>query len=481
MTARAQGLAELLADDSTVMRVAGAFVDAGHSLYLVGGSVRDALLGRTDGTPDLDFATDAPPQRIKDLVAPMAEAVWLQGIEFGTIGAEIAGVRMEITTFRTERYETGSRHPAVEFESDITVDLSRRDFTINALAIRLPEKSSVDPFGGIDDLKARLIRTPGSPEASFTDDPLRMLRAFRFAAQLEFRIDEDALRAIGELRAQLETVSAERIKDELVRLVTGRAPAVALTLADGTGITDLFLPELGALKLQQDPVHRHKDVFHHTLAVLERTDRSDHVLRLAALLHDIGKPKTRRIGPAGVSFHHHEVVGADMARRRLRALRFDNATIDAVFELIRLHHRFHTYRLGWTDSAVRRYVKDAGPLLGKLNALVRADCTTRNAAKAKELAARMDALEKRIAELAVKEELDRLRPELDGFQVMAYLGIDPGPLVKEALDFLLELRMEEGILGEDEAYKRLDEWARDRAIEPAGERVPKRAKPHGDG
>jgi poly(A) polymerase len=480
MTARPAGLVDVLADDSPVMRLAERFVAVGHSLYLVGGSVRDALMGRVDSSPDLDFATDAEPEEIKGLVAPLADAVWLQGMEFGTVGAAIAGVRMEITTFRTERYETGSRHPSVEFESDISADLSRRDFTINAMAVRLPDKVSVDPFGGVDDLKARVIRTPGPPEASFTDDPLRMLRAFRFASQLEFRIEESVLAAIEGLRNEIETVSAERIRDELIRLLTGRAPAAALKQADATGITDLFLPELGALKLQQDPVHRHKDVFHHTLAVVERTDRTDHVLRFAALLHDIGKPKTRRIGPEGVSFHHHEVVGADMAERRLRALRFDNATVHDVHQIIRLHHRFHTYRLGWTDSAVRRYVKDAGPLLGKLNALVRADCTTRNAAKAKELAARMDELEARIAELAEKEELDRLRPELDGFQVMAYLGIEPGPLVKEALDFMLELRMEEGILGEEEAYKRLDEWARARGIDLAGERVPKREKPRAD-
>lgn len=477
MTARTLGLAELLADESPVMRLAERFATAGHALYLVGGSVRDALLGRKDATPDLDFATDATPDEIKELVVPLADSVWLQGVEFGTVGAGIAGIRMEITTFRTERYEPGSRHPAVAFESDISADLSRRDFTINAMAVRLPDKTSVDPFGGVDDLKARVIRTPGPPEASFTDDPLRMLRAFRFAAQLGFRIDEGVLRAISDLREELGSVSSERIRDELVRLVTGRAPAASLNLADATGITDLFLPELGELKLQQDPVHRHKDVFHHTLAVVERTDRSDAVLRLAALLHDIGKPKTRRIGPDGVSFHHHEVVGAEMAERRLRGLRFDNATVHDVRELIRLHHRFHTYRLGWTDSAVRRYVKDAGPLLGRLNALVRADCTTRNAAKAKELALRMDELEARIAELAQREELDRLRPELDGFQVMAYLGIDPGPLVKQTLDFLLELRVEEGLLGEEEAYKRLDEWARARGIVPAGTRVPKREKP----
>ena len=473
MKAAPTNLAELLATDSPVMQLARLWVEAGHRLFLVGGSVRDARLNRPH--EDVDFATDARPEETKKLVAPLADGVWLQGVEFGTVGAEVAGIRMEITTFRTERYEPGSRHPEVMFETDISADLSRRDFTINAMAIELPDAALIDPFGGRDDIQAKLIRTPGPPEASFKDDPLRMLRAFRFASQLEFRIDDDVLRAIADLKGLIETVSAERIRDELTRLLIGKAPARALELADATGLTDLFLPELGSLKLQQDPVHRHKDVFHHTLAVIERTD-PDPVLRLGALLHDVGKPKTRRIGPEGVSFHHHEVVGAEMAEKRLRALRFDNATTQAVTEIIRLHHRFHTYRLGWTDSAVRRYVKDAGPLLGQLDALVRADCTTRNAAKARELAGRMDELEERIAELAEQEELSRLRPELDGFQVMAYLGIDPGPLVKEALDFLLELRLDEGLIGEDEAFARLDEWARSKGLEPAGTRVPKREK-----
>lgn len=471
--ASSTSFADLFAPGSAVLDLAERFSESGHRLYLVGGSVRDARLGRAH--EDVDLATDAAPEQTKAIVGPVAEEVWLQGIEFGTVGARIRGVPVEITTFRTERYEPGSRHPRVAFESDISADLSRRDFTINAMAIELPAAVLVDPFGGVDDIKARLIRTPGSPEASFTDDPLRMLRAFRFASQLEFAIERDVLDAVAELKGLIESVSAERIRDELVRLLTGAAPAKALELADATGLTDLFLPELGSLKLQQDPVHRHKDVFHHTLAVIERTAPVP-VLRLAALFHDVGKPKTRRIGPDGVSFHHHEIVGAEMAERRLRALRFDNATIHDVTEIIRLHHRFHTYRLGWTDSAVRRYVKDAGPLLGRLNALVRADCTTRNAAKARDLGGRMDELEARITELAAEEELARLRPELDGFQVMAYLGIPPGPLVKEALDLLLELRLEEGLVGKDRAYAKLDEWARSKGLDPAGERISKREK-----
>ena len=320
-----------------------------------------------------------------------------------------------------------------------------------------------------------MLRTPIHPDESFTDDPLRMLRAFRFASQLDFRISDDVLESIGRLKEKLRTVSAERIADELSKLLLGQRPGPALEQAEATGLTDEFLPELSALKLEQDPVHRHKDVFHHTLAVLERTEPALE-LRLSALFHDVGKPKTRRIGPEGVSFHHHEVVGADMAHDRLRALRFPNEIVDRVSELIRLHHRFHTYRLGWSDSAVRRYVRDAGPLLGTLNALVRADCTTRNAAKAKQLAARMDELEERIKELAAKEEIERMRPELDGGQIMAYLGIPPGPLVGEARDFMMDLRLDDGLLGEDEAYHRLDAWARERDIEPAGTRVPPKPK-----
>ena len=431
--------------------------------------MRDARLGRRH--EDLDLSTDATPDQTLALVRPIASSVWTQGARFGTVGAEIAGVRMEITTFRTERYATASRHPDVEFASDVVTDLSRRDFTVNAMAMKLPEGDFLDPFGGLFDLDARLLRTPIEPAASFRDDPLRMLRAFRFAAQLEFSIDEGALAAIRTLREELATVSTERIRDELSKLIVGRAPASALKLADSVSLIELFLPELDSLKLEQDPVHKHKDVWHHTLAVLERAP-AELTVRLAALLHDIGKPRTRRIGSEGVTFHHHEVVGAKMAARRLHALRYPKSVVDDVAELIRLHHRFHTYRLGWTDSAVRRYVRDAGSLLGTLNALVRADCTTRNPAKAARLATRMDELEARIAELASQEELAALRPELDGEQVMAFLGIAPGPLVGEAKQFLLELRMEEGPLGEDEAFRRLDAWGRARGIEPTGERRP---------
>jgi poly(A) polymerase len=370
---------------------------------------------------------------------------------------------MEITTFRTERYKPASRHPEVSFEADVKSDLSRRDFTINAMAVRLRDQAPVDPYGGHDDLAARLLRTPGDPDDSFTDDPLRMLRAFRFASQLEFRIDPDVLAAVTRLRDEIKTVSAERIRVELSKLLVGNAPAIALEQAEATGLTQYFLPELTSLKLEQDPVHRHKDVFSHTLAVIERTP-VDERLRLAALLHDVGKPRTRRISREGVSFHHHEIVGAQMAEERLRALRYPNDVVADVRELIALHHRFHTYRLGWRDSAVRRYVRDAGPLLGRLNDLVRADCTTRNSARAKVLAGRMDELEARINELAAKEQLDRMRPELDGKQIMDFLGIAPGPQVGQAREFLMEIRLEEGEIGSEEAYRRLAEWARAHGI-----------------
>ncbi|MDQ3953810.1 MAG: CCA tRNA nucleotidyltransferase [Actinomycetota bacterium] len=460
-------LSELLAEGSPVRDLAAHFEKAGHELYVVGGAVRDALLGRPS---DVDFATDATPEQTIAIVKPLAEALWLQGQEFGTVGANVGGLPVEITTFRTEAYQPSSRHPQVTFAADIETDLSRRDFTVNAMAIRLPQMTAVDPFGGKADLAKKLLRTPADPDDSFSDDPLRMLRAFRFASQLDFQVAPEVLDSIARLREQLQTVSAERIRDELSKLLVGAAPARALDLADRTGLSDLFLPELASLKLEQDPVHRHKDVFRHTLAVVERTPPVL-VLRLAALLHDVGKPKTRRIGPGGVSFHHHEVVGAKMAEARLRELRYPNEVVEQVRDVIFLHHRFHTYRLGWTDSAVRRYVRDVGPLLGTLNSLVRADCTTRDAAKAKRLAARMDELEERIGELAAREELEKIRPDLDGFQVMAYLGLPGGPVIKKALDHLLEIRLDEGPLSEEEAYARLDAWARAQGIDPARARV----------
>ena len=462
-------LSEVLEDGSPVMELAAAFRQKGHELYVVGGIVRDALLG---GGGDVDLTTDAPPETTKAIVEPRADAVWLQGIRFGTVGCRIAGLDMEITTFRSERYEPDSRHPEVSFEPKIENDLARRDFTVNAMAIRLPDRAAIDLFEGRRDLERKILRTPIDPHESFSDDPLRMLRAFRFASQLGFQIAPEVLATIAELKDKLSTVSAERIRDELSRLLLGVAPAKALELADSTGITDLFLPELGALKLEQDPVQKHKDVFKHTLAVMERTEPVLE-LRLAALLHDIAKPKTRRIGPEGVTFHHHEVEGAKMARARLRALRYPNEVVETVGDLIFLHHRFHTYALGWTDSAVRRYVRDAGPHLGRLNALVRADCTTRNPNKARRLAARMDELEERIAELAQREEFERFRqPDLDGTQIMAYLGVPPGRVIGEAREFLIEKRLDEGPVSEDDAYAALDDWARERGIEPVGERRP---------
>jgi poly(A) polymerase len=458
-----------------VQRVALEFERGGHQLYLVGGAVRDALLKRHREHLEFDFATDAAPDATKRLMEPFAEALWLQGEKFGTIGARVAGVDMEITTFRTERYQPSSRHPDVSFSADIETDLSRRDFTVNALALHLVEKRLIDHFNGIGDLEQRLLRTPIDPRDSFGDDPLRMLRAFRFASELDFRIADETLIAIADMKGELANISAERIRDELTRLLVGAAPARSLTLADETGLTEYFLPELASLKLEQDPVHRHKDVFTHTLAVVERTERVPE-LRLAALFHDVGKPKTRKVGPEGVSFHHHEVVGAKIAEARLRALRYPNETVSRVTEAIRLHHRFHTYRLGWNDSAVRRYVRDAGPVLGLVNDLVRADCTTRNADKAKRLAERMDELQQRISELAVEEEISKIRPELDGFQVMSYLGVPGGPVVGKAMDHLLDIRLDEGVLGEEEVYRRLDEWARANGIDPVGEKVAPRPK-----
>ena len=458
-----------------MQRLAREFASAGHELYLVGGAVRDALLQRRRPTEEFDFATDATPEETKELVQPFAEAVWLQGEKFGTVGLRVGGVDMEITTFRTERYQPSSRHPDVSFSADIETDLSRRDFTVNALAVRLGDNKPIDLFNGMGDLEQRLLRTPIDPRDSFGDDPLRMLRAFRFASELEFRIADETLAAIAELKGELAHISTERVRDEFSKLLVGAAPGRALALAKETGLTEMFLPELSSLQLEQDPVHRHKDVFTHTLAVVERT-QPNLVLRLAALLHDVGKPKTRKIGSDGVSFHHHEVVGAKIAAARLRELRYPNEVVSAVSEIIRLHHRFHTYRLGWSDSAVRRYVRDAGPYLDRLNDLVRADCTTRNVDKARELARRMDELEARISELAAREELSRIRPELDGHQVMSYLGVPPGPIVGRAMEHLLDVRLDEGTVGTEEIYRRLAEWARANGIEPAGERVPPKEK-----
>jgi poly(A) polymerase len=435
--------------------LADRFVAAGHRLYLVGGVVRDAILDRP--LADLDFTTDALPDDIEALVSGWADYLWLQGKRFGTIGASKDGQRLEITTHRAEAYTPDSRKPDVRFASAVEDDLSRRDFTVNAMALSLPDPELLDPFGGLADLTDRRLRTPLSPEESFTDDPLRMLRAARFITGYDLVPDPELVDAVRALRGRLEIVSAERIRDELDKLLVQDTPGKGLWFLVETGLAEEFLPELPALALEQDPIQRHKDVLAHTIAVVEKV-RPDRLLRLAALLHDVGKPKTRSFGPGGVSFHHHEVVGARMARERMQALRYPTADIETVTTLVELHLRFHTYRLGWSDRAVRRYVRDAGPLLADLNELVRCDCTTRNRAKAQELSSRMDELEAWIAELREQEELDAIRPDLDGRQVMEHLGVGPGRDVGEALAFLLELRLDEGPLGEDEAYRRLDQW-----------------------
>ena len=447
---------------AAALDLAGAFAARGIPLYLVGGWVRDSLLGTV--SPDLDFTTPAQPEVTKEILSAWTKGpVWTTGIEFGTVAAQKGRDRVEVTTFRTERYEPGSRNPTVAFATDLDTDLSRRDFTINAMAIALPDIELMDPFRGLDDLAQRRIRTPLSPEVAFGDDPLRMLRALRFASTLGFEVDADVLRGIAAMRGRLAIVSRERVREEFSKLMLGRSPSASLRLATEVGLADEFVPELPRLRLEQDPIHRHKDVFAHTLAVLDNaialeTEGPDLVLRLAALLHDVGKPKTRAITAEGVTFHHHEVVGAEMTEARMRELRFPSAVIADVRQLVYLHLRLHSYRLGWTDRAVRRYVRDAGALLGKLNTLVRSDCTTRNERKAAQLSARIDELEARIRELAAQEELMALRPALDGRQVMERLGIRPGPLVGQALAFLMEIRLDEGEVGEEEAYRRLDAW-----------------------
>jgi poly(A) polymerase len=435
--------------------LADLFAAAGHRLYLVGGAVRDAILDRPRA--EWDFTTDARPDQIEAVVSRWADGVWTQGKRFGTIGLVKDRRPYEITTHRAEAYVPESRKPSVVFGDSIETDLSRRDFTVNAMALSLPDLRLIDPFDGTADLAAGRLRTPLSPTESFTDDPLRMLRAARFVAGYGLVPSPEVVAAIEALRGRLEIVSAERIRDELDKLLVLEQPGAGLWLVVRTGLADEFLPELPGLALEQDPIHRHKDVLAHTIAVVEKTS-PDKVLRLAALLHDVGKPKTRSIGPEGVSFHYHDVVGARMARSRLEALRYPSDEIEAVVRLVELHLRFHTYRMGWTDSAVRRYVRDAGPLLDRLNELTRCDCTTRNPDRARALARRMDELEARIATLREQESLDAIRPDLDGHQVMAHLGLRPGRDVGEALEMLLQLRLDEGPLGEEEAYRRLDGW-----------------------
>lgn len=441
-----------------VRPLADAFTAAGRPLYLVGGIVRDLLLGRVrPETADIDLTTPARPDEIKRLVAPLADAVWTQGERFGTIGLRIAGRDYEITTFRAEAYEPGSRKPEVSFGDDVVTDLARRDFTVNAMALAVPDPELVDPHGGAADLAAKVLRTPLDPDESFTDDPLRMLRAARFIAGYGLEPAPELVASVRANAERLEIVSAERIRDELDKLLVTDDPSSGLWFVVDTGLADHFLPELPAMRLEQDPIHHHKDVLAHTIAVVAKT-RPDRIVRLAALLHDVGKPKTRSIGDGGVTFHHHEVVGARMARDRMQALRYSADDVEAVRQLVYLHLRFHTYKMGWTDAAVRRFVRDAGDHLDELIELTRCDCTTRNRRKAATLARRMDELEERIAELRAREALDAIRPDLDGDEVMAHLDVGPGRHVGEALAHLLELRMERGPLGRDEALSELDAW-----------------------
>jgi poly(A) polymerase len=454
------------------------FRAAGFRLALVGGSVRDTLLGRLGN--DLDFTTDARPEDVLKILRPWADAIWEVGIAFGTVGARkdarqagdadggagpVKSYQIEVTTYRSEAYDRTSRKPEVSYGDSIEEDLVRRDFTVNAMAVALPDADFIDPHGGQDDLAARVLRTPGTPEASFSDDPLRMLRAARFAAQLDFEVAPEVVAAMTEMADRIEIVSAERIRDELNKLILSERPRKGLRLLVDTGLADRVLPELSALRLERDEHFRHKDVYEHTLTVLEQaidleTDGPDLILRLAALLHDIGKPKTRRFEPDGrVSFHHHEVVGAKLVKARMTQLKYPNDQVKDVSRLVELHLRFHGYGSGeWTDSAVRRYVRDAGPQLERLHKLTRSDCTTRNKRKAAALSRTYDGLEARIAELQEREELDAIRPDLDGNQIMEILDIPPGPVVGRAYQQLLELRLENGPLGYDAAVAALRDW-----------------------
>jgi len=486
--AQANAVSELVRASPVVTRLGRLFADAGHRLYLVGGSVRDALLGHLGN--DLDFTTDARPDAVEALLRQASRAVWTIGKEYGTIGARIgdgaegedgAGGTgeswvVEITTFRADVYADSSRKPTVAFGDTLDADLVRRDFTVNAMAVeingRVDGLTFVDPYGGLDALAAGALDTPATPEQSFSDDPLRMLRAARFSSQLGFVPAPRVIRAMREMTGRIQIVSAERIRDELTRLLLTDQPRAGLDLLVQTGLADRVLPEVTALQLETDEHHRHKDVYVHSLTVLEQAIELEHrlparpdlVVRLAALLHDIGKPATRRFEPGGkVSFHHHDVVGAKLARKRLSALRFNGDVITAVCTLIELHLRFHGYAEGeWTDSAVRRYVRDAGDQLERLHIVTRADCTTRNQAKATRLRRAYDELEARIDELAAAEELNAMRPDLDGAQIMAALGIAPGPVVGEAYRFLLERRIDTGPLGPERAEQELRAWWADR-------------------
>jgi len=460
------------------------FVAAGHELYLVGGSVRDTLLAGADTAAstdsiDLDFATSARPEETERILRGWADAVWLTGAAYGTVSCQrerdgSPPRTIEVTTFRADTYVAGSRHPSVEYGDSIEADLARRDFTVNAMAVRVPDFAFVDPHGGLADLKLRRLVTPIDPRVSFSDDPLRMVRMARFVSVLDAEVEEGTLAAAEAMVDALASVSAERVRDELVRLMAGRAPARGIDLLVRTRLTQHVIPELAALAVCVDPQHRHKDVYHHTLAVLDNvialeTDGPDVVLRLAALLHDLGKPQTREIhSDSTVTFHHHDVVGARMVRGRMRELRFDKESIKQVSELVRLHLRFHTYEAGWSDAAVRRYVRDAGPVLERLNLLTRADVTTSNVSKEQAIQKRVTELEERIDHLREQEELDALRPAIDGRRIMEHLGISPGREVGEAWQFLLDLRIERGPVEDDEALEALDAWWAERDPDPTG-------------
>jgi len=446
------------------------FHNAGHELALVGGPVRDAFLGRTSPLADLDFTTSAEPTQIQRLLDGWAENSWDTGIAFGTISASKNERQIEITTYRSENYNPDSRKPDVEFGSELAADLGRRDFTVNAMALILPTLEFVDLFEGLKDLEKKILRTPFTPVQSFSDDPLRMLRAARFASQLQFSIATDVIDAMREMAPRLDIVSNERIREELIKIVMSNHPRVGLTVMVETGLARYVLPELPLLQLEEDEHHHHKDVYEHTLKVLEQAIDletghepqlpGDLILRMAALLHDIGKPKTRKFESDGrVSFHHHEVVGARMTKKRMKSLRFSNEQIDEVSQLVELHLRFHGYGTGeWSDSAVRRYVRDAGPLLSRLHKLTRADSTTRNKRRAEALQKAYDGLEQRIADLQEQEELDSIRPDLNGAQIMEILEIGPGREVGEAYKFLLELRLDQGPLAPQLAQEQLLLW-----------------------
>ena len=465
-------IASLIKRAPMASSLAQAFKAKGFTLALVGGPVRDAILGRLGN--DLDFTTNALPQESKKILNEWADNVWDTGIAFGTVAGKRGDTTVEVTTYRTEHYDADSRKPAVEYGKDINGDLSRRDFTVNSMALELTTDTPtfIDPFNGLKDLSQKTLRTPGRPQDSFNDDPLRMMRAARFASQLEFEIDLEVIEAMKELAPRISIISAERVRDEFTKILMSDNPRKGITILVDTGLADLTLPEIPKLRLEVDEHHHHKDVYEHSITVLEQAIQLEDrlggpnlVIRLAALLHDIGKPKTRAfIDGGGVSFHHHEVVGARLAKKRLQEMRFDGDTVEAVETLTTRHLRFHGYGDGeWTDSAVRRYVRDAGDLLVHLHVLTRADCTTRNKAKAARLASIYDSLEARIAVLMEQEELSKIRPDLDGQQVMDLLGLKPSRDVGAAMDFLMELRLERGQIGEVAAIEELLNWWKNRS------------------